>query len=99
MRTQTRLEKISTAISLFGMAMGFSVLRFLIVVNQHDGGRPIKPLQRPSRGNGREAAIRPNNHRCTGKNPPFLAKRSGSELQDGFPRDDLQPFVPPDFPK
>jgi len=41
MRTQTRLEKISTAISLFGMAMGFSVLGFLIVVNQHDGGASI----------------------------------------------------------
>jgi hypothetical protein len=41
MRTQTRLEKISTAISFFGMAMGFSVLCFLIVVNQHDGGASI----------------------------------------------------------
>ena len=41
MRTQTRLEKISTAISLFGMAMGFSVLGFLIIVNQHDGGASI----------------------------------------------------------
>ena len=41
MRTQTRLEKISTVISLFGMAMGFSVLGFLIVVNQHDGGASI----------------------------------------------------------
>jgi hypothetical protein len=41
MRTQTRLEKISTAISLFGMAMGFSLLGFLIVVNQHDGGASI----------------------------------------------------------
>jgi hypothetical protein len=41
MRTQTRLEKISTAISLFGMAMGFSVLGLLIVVNQHDGGASI----------------------------------------------------------
>jgi hypothetical protein len=41
MRTQTRLEKISTAISLFGMAVGFSVLGFLIVVNQHDGGASI----------------------------------------------------------
>ena len=41
MRTQTRLEKISTAISLFGMAMGFSVLGFLIVVNQHDAGASI----------------------------------------------------------
>jgi len=41
MRTQTRLEKISTAISLFGMAVGFSVLGFLIVMNQHDGGASI----------------------------------------------------------
>ena len=41
MRTQTRLEKISTAISLFGMAVGFSVLGFLIVGNQHDGGASI----------------------------------------------------------
>ena len=37
MRTQSRLQTISTAISLFGMAMGFSVLGFMIVVNQHDG--------------------------------------------------------------
>jgi hypothetical protein len=41
MRTQSRLQKISTAISLFGMAMGFSVLGFLIVVNQHDAGASI----------------------------------------------------------
>src|ERR1700745_2765678 len=41
MRTQTRLEKISTAISLFGMAMGFSGLGLLIVVNPHDGGAVI----------------------------------------------------------
>jgi len=41
MRTRTRLEKISTAISLFGMAMGFSVLGLLIVLNQHDGGASI----------------------------------------------------------
>ena len=41
MRTQSRLQKISTAISLFGMAMGFSVLGLLIVVNQHDGGASI----------------------------------------------------------
>jgi hypothetical protein len=26
---------------LFGMAMGFSVLGFMIVVNQHDGGASI----------------------------------------------------------
>jgi hypothetical protein len=41
MRTQRQPEKISTAISLFGMAMGFSVLGLLIVVNQHDGGASI----------------------------------------------------------
>ena len=41
MKTQRRLEKISTAISLFGMAMGFSVLGFMIVVNQNDGGASI----------------------------------------------------------
>jgi hypothetical protein len=41
MKTQRRLEKISTAISLFGTAMGFSVLGLLIVVNQHDGGASI----------------------------------------------------------
>ena len=38
MRTQSRLQTISTAISLFGMAMDFSALGFMIVVNQHDGG-------------------------------------------------------------
>jgi hypothetical protein len=36
MRTQSRLQTKSTAISLFGMAMGF-----MIVVNQHDGGASI----------------------------------------------------------
>jgi hypothetical protein len=41
MRTQRQLEKIATAISLFGMATGFSVLGLLIVVNQHDGGASI----------------------------------------------------------
>ena len=41
MRTQSRLQTISTAISLFGMAMGFSVLGFMIVVNEHDGGASI----------------------------------------------------------
>ena len=41
MRTQSRLQTISTAISLFGMAMGFSALGFMIVVNQHDGGASI----------------------------------------------------------
>ena len=38
MRTQSRLQRISTAMSLFGMAIGFSTLGFIIVVNQHDGG-------------------------------------------------------------
>ena len=41
MRTQSRLQTISTATSLFGMAMDFSVLGFMIVVNQHDGGASI----------------------------------------------------------
>ena len=41
MRTQRRLEKISTLISLVGLALGFSVLGLLIVVNQHDGGPSI----------------------------------------------------------
>ena len=41
MRTQSLLQKISTAISLFGMSTGFSVLGLLIVVNQHDGGASI----------------------------------------------------------
>ena len=41
MRTQSRLQKISTAISLFSMAMSFSVLGLMIVVNQHDGGASI----------------------------------------------------------
>ena len=41
MRTQSRLQKISTAISLFGMATGFSVLGLLIVVNQNDSGASI----------------------------------------------------------
>ena len=37
MRTQRRLEKISTAISLFALALGFSVLGLLIVAKEHDG--------------------------------------------------------------
>jgi hypothetical protein len=41
MRTRNRLQTISTAISLFGMALGFSVLGSMIVVNQHDGGASI----------------------------------------------------------
>jgi hypothetical protein len=41
MRTQTRLQRILTGISLLGLALGFSVLGFMIVVNQHDGGASI----------------------------------------------------------
>ena len=41
MRTQTRLERISTAISLLGLALGFSVLGLLIVAKEHDGGASI----------------------------------------------------------
>jgi hypothetical protein len=35
MRTQKRLEKISTAISLLALALGFSVLGLLIVAREH----------------------------------------------------------------
>jgi hypothetical protein len=41
MRTQRRLEKISTAISLVGLALGFSVLGLLIIAKEHDGGASI----------------------------------------------------------
>ena len=41
MRTQRRLEKISTAISLVGLALGFLVLGLLIVAKEHDGGASI----------------------------------------------------------
>ena len=41
MRTQKRLEKISTAISLLGLALGFSVLGLLIVAKEHYGGASI----------------------------------------------------------
>ena len=41
MRTQRRLEKISTALSLVGLALGFSVLGLLIVAKEHDGGASI----------------------------------------------------------
>jgi hypothetical protein len=41
MRTQKRLEKISTAISLLGLALDFSVLGLLIVAKEHDGGASI----------------------------------------------------------
>jgi hypothetical protein len=42
MRTQKRLEKISTAISLLALALGFSVLGLLIVAKeQHEGAASI----------------------------------------------------------
>ena len=41
MRTQKRLEKISTAISLFALALGFSVLGLLIVAKEHDDASSI----------------------------------------------------------
>ena len=41
MRTQKRLEKISTAISLLGLALGFSALGLLIVAKEHDDGASI----------------------------------------------------------
>jgi peptidoglycan/LPS O-acetylase OafA/YrhL len=41
MRTQKRLEKISTTISLLGLALGFSALGLLIVAKEHDGGAAI----------------------------------------------------------
>ena len=41
MRTQKRVEKISTAISLFALAFGFSVLGLLIVAKEHGGGASI----------------------------------------------------------
>ena len=41
MRTQRRLQKISTAISLVGLALGFSVLGLLIIAKDHDGGASI----------------------------------------------------------
>ena len=41
MRTQRRLQKISTALSLVGLALGFSVLGLLIIAKEHDGGASI----------------------------------------------------------
>jgi hypothetical protein len=41
MRTQKRLEKISTAISLLGLALGFSALGLLIVAKEHDDASSI----------------------------------------------------------
>ena len=41
MRTQKRLEKISTTISLLGLALGFSALGLLIVAKEYDGAASI----------------------------------------------------------
>jgi hypothetical protein len=41
MRTQRRLEKISTSISLVGLALGFTCLGLLIVAKVDDGGASI----------------------------------------------------------
>ena len=41
MRTQKRLEKISTAISLLGLALGFSALGLLMVAKEHVDGTSI----------------------------------------------------------
>jgi hypothetical protein len=38
MKTQRQLDKISTTLSLVGLALGFSVLGLLIVAKDHDGG-------------------------------------------------------------
>jgi hypothetical protein len=41
MRTQRRLEKISTTISLAGLALGFSALGLLIVAKSHGNGTSL----------------------------------------------------------
>ncbi len=41
MRRQKRRQKISTAIKLIGLALGFSVLGLLIVAKEHDGSASI----------------------------------------------------------
>jgi len=41
MKTQRQLDKISTAIGLIGLAMGFAILGLLIVAKEHDGGASI----------------------------------------------------------
>jgi uncharacterized membrane protein YidH (DUF202 family) len=41
MRTQKRLEKISTALSLLALALGFSVLGLLIVAKEYQHAAPI----------------------------------------------------------
>ena len=38
MRTQRPVAQVLAAISLIGLALGFSVLGLLIVANEHDGG-------------------------------------------------------------
>ena len=41
MRTQRRLQKISTATSLLGLALSFSVIGLLIIAKEQDGGASI----------------------------------------------------------
>jgi hypothetical protein len=41
MRTQRRLEKLLTTISLVGLALGFSGLGLLIIAKDHDGDASI----------------------------------------------------------
>jgi hypothetical protein len=41
MRTQRRVAKKTTAISLLGLALGVSVLGLLIVANEHDDSTSI----------------------------------------------------------
>ena len=41
MKTQRRLQKVSTTISLVGLALGFSGLGLLIIAKDHDGGASI----------------------------------------------------------
>jgi hypothetical protein len=41
MRTQRRLQKISTAMSLVGLALGFSVLGLLIIAKEQGGSASI----------------------------------------------------------
>jgi hypothetical protein len=41
MKTQRRLQQIPTAISLVGLALGFSGLGLLIIAKDHDGGASI----------------------------------------------------------
>jgi hypothetical protein len=41
MKTRRRLQQISTAISLVGLALGFSGLGLLIIAKDHDGSASI----------------------------------------------------------